>query len=426
MSINMKEAMNTEQKNITQNDRLKCTKGEVSPSLPSQVAPRIAPASSVDSLRFVDLSATPSPRGSAPKTPINFHVLDLFSGAGGFSCGLDMVEGFQTEVATDFDPKVINTFQKNFPNTYCICGDICSSETKQAIIQKSKERNVNMVIGGPPCQGFSLKGKNLGIKDPRNFLFREYVNIVKELHPQVFIIENVKNLIASANGFFIRQIYEEFENLGYTLNHDIVNAYNFGVPQTRERTIIIGTLSNKRITVPKQNNAPRTTVRDAISDLAYLDSGEGSDISEYQNDSQSEYQQKIRNGSKMLYNHKATNHSSFALEKLKMIPPEGDKTSMPKELYGKQQFSTTWARLKWDSPSPTIDTRFDTPSNGRNSHPLLNRSITPREAARIQSFPDSFIFYGNKCSVCKQIGNAVPPLLAKALAEQIKEEFKNV
>ena len=222
------------------------------------------------------------------------------------------------------------------------------------------------------------------------------------------------------------QIYEEFENLGYTLNHDIVNAYNFGVPQTRERTIIIGTLSNKRITVPKQNDAPRTTVRDAISDLAYLDSGEGSDISEYQNDSQSEYQQKIRNGSKMLYNHKATNHSSFALEKLKMIPPEGDKTSMPKELYGKQQFSTTWARLKWDSPSPTIDTRFDTPSNGRNSHPLLNRSITPREAARIQSFPDSFIFYGNKCSVCKQIGNAVPPLLAKALAEQIKEEFKNV
>ena len=273
-----------------------------------------------------------------------------------------------------------------------------------------------MVIGGPPCQGFSLKGKNLGIKDPRNFLFREYVDVVKELHPKVFIIENVKNLITSANGFFIKQIYEEFENLGYTLNHDIVNAYNFGVPQTRERTIIIGTLSKKGITIPKQNNAPRTTVRDAISDLAYLDSGEGSDISEYKNDSQSEYQQKIRNGSKILYNHKATNHSSFALEKLKMIPPEGDKTSMPKELYGKQQFSTTWARLKWDSPSPTIDTRFDTPSNGRNSHPFLNRSITPREAARIQSFPDSFIFYGNKCSICKQIGNAVPPKMAKIIS----------
>lgn len=98
---------------------------------------------------------------------------------------------------------------------------------------------------------------------------------------------------------------------------------------------------------------------------------------------------------------------------------------MPKELYGKQKFTTTWARLKWDSPSPTIDTRFDTPSNGRNSHPILNRSITPREAARIQSFPDTFIFYGNKCSICKQIGNAVPPLLAKAIGEHIKDFLEN-
>ena len=353
-----------------------------------------------------------------------FKILDLFCGAGGFSCGFDMV-GFSTEVAIDFDDKAINTFQRNFPKTKCICGDITNEEIKEQIIQFSKERNVNMVIGGPPCQGFSLKGKNLGIKDPRNFLFLEYVDVVKRLKPECFIIENVKNLLNAARGYFIKQIYEEFETLGYTLNHGILNAYNFGVPQTRERTIIIGRLGKKGIPLPVAKNSIKTTVRDAISDLNYFESGEGNDVLDYKNPAFTEYQKLLRKNSEKLYNHKATNHSAFALEKLRMIPPEGDKSFMPKELYGKQKFMTTWARLKWDSPSPTIDTRFDTPSNGRNSHPILNRSITPREAARIQSFPDTFIFYGNKCSICKQIGNAVPPLLAKAIGEHLKDFLEN-
>lgn len=352
-----------------------------------------------------------------------FRVLDLFSGAGGFSCGLDMVEGFHTEVAIDFDQKAINTFQKNFPDTYCIHGNICDEDIKNEIVKASTDRKVNMIIGGPPCQGFSLKGKNLGIKDPRNFLFQEYVNLVSRIKPEIFIIENVKNLLASAEGFFINQIHEEFEALGYTLNHGILNAYNFGVPQTRERTIIIGTLDKRGINLPseKEFSNHKTTVRDAISDLSYLESGEGVEEGPYINQPQSDYQKMLRGRNTILHNHKATNHSAFALEKLKMIPPEGDKTSMPTELYGRQQFMTTWGRLVWDKPSPTIDTRFDTPSNGKNSHPYLNRSITPREAARIQSFPDSFVFYGNKCSICKQIGNAVPPLLAKAIGEHIKK-----
>ena len=365
-------------------------------------------------------SATPSPKGAAPKTPDQFRILDLFSGAGGFSCGLDMVDGFRTEVAIDFDSKAIETFKRNFPNTECICGDICNEDIKEKIITSSIDRGVNFVIGGPPCQGFSLKGKNLGIKDPRNFLFMEYVNIVKRLEPEIFIIENVKNLINSEKGFFINQIYEEFEKLGYKLNHGILNAYNFGVPQNRERAIIIGTLLDKDISLPNEYALKKTTVRDAISDLCYLESGEGENLSEYRYEAKSEYQKLLRNNSRKLNNHKATNHSKIALDKLKLIPPEGDKSSMPKELHGKQQFQTTWSCLVWDKPSPTIDTRFDTPSNGRNSHPYLNRSITPREAARIQSFPDTFIFYGNKCSICKQIGNAVPPLLAKAIGEHIK------
>lgn len=354
-----------------------------------------------------------------------FRVLDLFCGAGGFSCGLDMVDGFSTQVALDFDANALNTFQKNFPNAYGVCGDICSEEVKKDILKECEKRKVNMVIGGPPCQGFSLKGKNLGIDDPRNFLFLEYVDIVKRLKPEIFIIENVKNMMMSTDGYFINQIRERFEGLGYTLNYGILNASNFGVPQTRERTIIIGTIDSKGITLPEAICEKKITVRDAISDLSYLESGQGEDESVYITEAQSDYQKMLRADSKVLFNHKATNHSQVALDKLKLIPPEGDKSSMPEELYGNQQFMTTWSRLIWDKPSPTIDTRFDTPSNGRNSHPYLNRSITPREAARIQSFPDSFKFYGKKTSVCKQIGNAVPPLLAKAIAEHIKESVES-
>ena len=130
----------------------------------------------------------------------------------------------------------------------------------------------------------------------------------------------------------------------------------------------------------------------------------------------------MRKNSKNLYNHKATNHSEIALNKLSMIKAECGKECLPKELLGKQLFSTTWGRLKWNDLSPTIDTRFDTPSNGTNSHPELNRAITPREAARLQSFDDNFIFYGKKKDICKQIGNAVPPLMAKAIADTIWEQ----
>lgn len=353
----------------------------------------------------------------------NFRILDLFSGAGGFSCGFEMIPGFSTEVAVDFDKKAINTFQLNFPNTKCICGDICNNETKEEIIKHSMKRNVNMIIGGPPCQGFSAKGKKLGLNDPRNFLFLEYIDIVKRLKPEIFIIENVKNMASTANGFFINQIYEKFIELGYTLNHSIVKASNFGVPQNRERTIIIGTTSTKKITIPLKNNNSITTVRDAISDLSYLNSGEGEYETDYITPPTSEYQKEMRKNSNKLYNHQATQHSEIAINKLKLIPPEGDKTFMPKEYLGNQLFASTWSRLIWDKPSPTIDTRFDTPSNGRNSHPFLHRAITPREAARIQSFPDTFIFYGNKVSIRKQIGNAVPPLLAKAIGEHIQKEF---
>ena len=352
---------------------------------------------------------------------MEFRVLDLFCGAGGFSSGLDQVENFSTQVGLDCDKYAIETFSKNFPDAIAICGDILDETVKNRVIESSKERKINMIIGGPPCQGFSLKGKNLGIYDSRNFLFKEYLDIVKELRPDVFVIENVKNILNSSSHYFRDEIIKEIQSLGYIVNTGVVNAKNYGVPQSRERALFIAS-KTKFINFPNPVEK-RVTVRDAISDLAYLESGEGQIISDYKNEPQSEYQKALR-GRRLQY-HKASEHSKLAIEKLKMIPAECGKEYLPKEFLGKQKFSTTWSRLEWDNISPTIDTRFDTPSNGKNSHPFLNRAITPREAARIQSFNDDFYFYGPKVAVCKQIGNAVPPLLAKAIGKQISSELQN-
>lgn len=352
------------------------------------------------------------------KEKYSFKILDLFSGAGGFSYGMDSVNGFKTVLATDNNLPSLITLKANFMNTEIIHGDITSDITKNEIIYKSKKLGVNMIIGGPPCQGFSLKGKNLGLKDKRNFLFLEFYNIVKELKPEIFILENVKNIIKAANGYFINEIKNIFSNLGYFINFDILNASDFGIPQNRERAIIIGSLK-QNILLPTVLSKKKISVKDAISDLAYLESGKGELESDYKIKPLSFYQEKMRKDSAKLFNHKATSHNPMALYKLSLIPPEKGKEYLPKHLLGKQKFNTTWSRLEWNNQSPTIDTRFDTPSNGKNSHPELNRAITPREAARLQSFPDKFIFLGNKTEICKQIGNAVPPLLGETIAKSI-------
>ena len=352
----------------------------------------------------------------------SFKVLDLFSGAGGFSAGLHMLPEFKTVVATDIMADSLETFAYNFPETKVILGDICDIKIKKQIIEESKKNGVNMIIGGPPCQGFSNKGKKLGLCDPRNFLFREYLDIVKQLKPDVFVIENVKALMTSTNGWFLQEILKQIEILGYHSSYGVLTASDFGVPQDRQRTIIIASKNDIiQLPIKKLSKKEKTTVRDAISDLVFLESGQGDEIQNYKYKARTQYQKDLRIDSTVLFNHKATNHSKIALSKLAMIPPQGGKENLPEKLHGNQKFKTTWGRLKWDKQSPTIDTRFDTPSNGTNSHPELNRSITPREAARIQSFPDRFRFLGSKTNICKQIGNAVPPLLGKAIGEAILE-----
>lgn len=350
-----------------------------------------------------------------------FKILDLFCGCGGMSAGFDSLKQFKTVIGVDFNSHALKTFEKNFPNSHVILGDIQDNAIHNKIISLGKQQNINMIIGGPPCQGFSLKGKRGGLDDKRNFLFKEYLNIVGILSPEIFVIENVKELLSTEAGFFIQEIKNMCQDMGYNISYGVLNALDFGVPQNRKRAIIIGTKKTP-IALPKNNYTQIRTVKDAIYDLRFLNSGEGNVIQDYKYKANSEYQKSMRNGSK-LYNHVATNHAQIALKKLSMIPPEKGKERLPENMHGKQKFSSTWGRLQWNKPSPTIDTRFDTPSNGTNSHPFLNRSITIREAARIQSFPDSFMFLGNKTEICKQVGNAVPPLLAKAIGEQIVKTY---
>lgn len=354
--------------------------------------------------------------------PKEFKVLDLFCGAGGLSWGLDKNPYFTTTVALDFDEKAAETFKYNMPYAEVVVGDITESAIKEKIISLAIKTGVNMIVGGPPCQGYSMKGKKMGLKDPRNFLFREYLALVEKIDPDVFVIENVKGLLLTANGWFKEEIVQTIESLGYTVRFKILNAADYGVPQSRERAIFICS-KHMPISPPEPTVDKKTTVRDAISDLAYLESNEGEFEQEYITEAESAYQKMLRRGSEKLFNHKASNHKQIAIDKLKLIPPEQGKENLPESMIGNQKFKTTWGRLKWDEVSPTIDTRFDASSNGTNNHPFLNRAITPREAARIQSFDDRFIFLGSKVYVRKQIGNAVPPLMAKAIADKIAEEF---
>lgn len=341
-------------------------------------------------------------------------VIDLFSGIGGLSEGF-RESGFDVVIANEIDEEIAQSYKKNNPDTVMINEDI----TKMDISSVFKEyRNCDVILGGPPCQGFSQKGKRLSLKDPRNYLFRYFAKVVGYIRPHFFVMENVPNLLTTSNGFFKKEIDDVFSAMGYSVSMSVLNAADYGVPQNRRRAIIIGTLGDIKIKFPTKNKT-KVNTWDVISDLAFLNSGEGKFKQEYKSSTKTEYEKKLRENSSYLYNHKATKHSEKAINRMKLIPENGDRSDLPQEELTKSIYSGTWGRIIKKQQSVTITTRFDTPSSGRFTHPFLNRAITVREAARIQSFPDTVIFYGTKSSQMKQVGNAVPPLLAKKIANQI-------
>lgn len=348
------------------------------------------------------------------------RLMDLFAGVGGLSLGFEKM-GFDIVFANEFDEGIATAYKVNHPNTEVLVADITKIDFDKVF--DKYVGNIDIIVGGPPCQGFSQKGQRKTIHDERNFLFKYYVKAVEKVKPKYFVMENVPNLLTAEKGYFKREIIELFNRLGYEIKTGVLDAADYGVPQNRRRAVIIGKYQCKAPELPAPMEQ-KVTIWDAISDLAYLESGEGEEVQEYKNPPESLYQQEMRKDSTKLYNHIATKHSKVALERLAMIPPNCGKEVLPKEHLTKSIYSGTWTRMVKDEVSVTITTRFDTPSSGKFTHPYLNRAITVREAARIQSFPDDFHFVGTKTSQMKQVGNAVPPNLAKAIAKVILDDMR--
>jgi DNA (cytosine-5)-methyltransferase 1 len=349
--------------------------------------------------------------------------IDLFCGVGGLSLGLEK-SGFENILGVEKNEEIAEGFKKNFPKAKCLVGDITKLK-HDSYLEIIGEQHIDLIVGGPPCQGFSQKGKRLSLEDERNFLFKYFLDLVKKIKPSAFIIENVPNLLSTSNGFFYKEILSVLESMNYKITAKILNAADYGVPQNRRRAFIVGVNGSEKFSFPEPI-ANKTTVAQAIDDLPILKSGEGYEQLEYNKCPQNNYQKKMREKSSFVHNHKSTNHSAIALERLALIPENGGKEHLPIKHLTKSIYSGTWTRLKADQQAATITTRFDTPSSGQFTLPTQDRCLTVREAARIQSFPDDFIFTGTKSTQMLQVGNAVPPLLAEAVGKQLYKLLINL
>ena len=362
--------------------------------------------------------------------------IDLFSGCGGMSLGFKMA-GFHSIFASDVDENAGKTFVRNFPETPFMVKDICQI-TKKEVDKFTGGVVPDVIIGGPPCQGFSLanKRRNKIKDDPRNRLFYQFVKFIDWYSPRAFVMENVKALLSMKNGAVINTIIEEFTQAGegYNVRYQILCASDYGVPQMRERVIIIGLRNDLRIepSFPAPIEGV-VTVDDAISDLPIIHSSEGMEVQEYTMEPQNNYQRLMRRDSHMVYNHVAMRHTRRLIERFEAIQPGQNlldvwdthgavKRGAPNEK-SQTKFSQNNQRVYGNKPAPTIAASFQS----NFIHPHLNRNFTAREGARLQSFPDDFVFEGMRTKMSwekglsqyQQIGNAVPVLLAYHIAAHI-------
>ena len=343
-------------------------------------------------------------------------VLDLFCGAGGLSLGFQNA-GFEIVGGVEFDNTIIKTHERNFPKAINICADIRQIEDQTVLDLFSN--NVDVIIGGPPCQGFSSANKwqSEEEKIEKNRLFFEYIRFVKLLKPKAFVIENVRQILTKDDGFAKEQIYEITQSLGYKVTSDVLVASNYGVPQKRVRAFFVGVREDiaNEFDFAKIKKSKFTTVREAISDLYGIVEENKFDVRPL-----SEYQKLMRlNSNDCIHNHEVRFPISIVQKRMSYVPQGGNWRNVPEELWERQRtnrHSSAYKRLDESDLSITIDT-----GHMNYFHPLFNRIPTVRESARIQSFPDDFIFEGNKTNQYLQVGNAVPPLMAQALATCLLE-----
>lgn len=394
------------------------------------------------------------------KNKMSYSVLDIFAGAGGFSLGFQLA-GAEIVGAIESDKWACETFQFNHPKAAIAQGDITTIPDEK-IIDYFGKFQPDIILGGPPCQGFSICNKNNGDpKDPRNSLFQEFLRVGRLLKPKVMIMENVPNLIKAKTKdkkLVIEIIASELNRLGYNVHHQIMEARDYGIPQIRKRLFIIAAenikhpfpakthQSNDNLDLFSFNLDRCPNLWDAISDLPEIEAREGAEEMDYTKPPQNEYQQMLRNGSQKVFNHKAMNHSKRLVERFASMRWGHSTSDVPVHLRPLKRNSHQLSdkiydqnnrRMHPNRPCHTIPASF----YANFVHPYKNRNFTAREGARIQSFPDWYVFKGKPTVVshklleregrlqekhlCQynQIGNAVPPLMAKAIAENILNQL---
>jgi len=330
------------------------------------------------------------------KNEINY--IDLFSGAGGMSLGFDQA-GFNNIFSLDIEPSFCETYKANFPSHNLIQKDIAKLSNEEIKILKGN-KDIDVVIGGPPCQGFSMAG-NIGrkfIDDSRNQLFKEFARVVEIIQPKYFVMENVARLHTHNKGETKKEIIALFNKMNYTVECKVLNTADFGIPQIRNRVIFIGNRISSKIIFPKKTFEKHISIKQAIDKLPKLDSGQTSKIP----------------------NHISMNHSEQMLEKMSYVSDGGNRNEIPEIIRPKSGDVRKYIRYKSSEPSVCV-----TGDMRKIFHYSQNRALTVRELATIQTFPLNFVFKGSSISQQQQVGNSVPPILAKEIALTIKKMMKD-
>lgn len=343
-------------------------------------------------------------------------IIDLFCGCGGLSLGFEKA-GFEVSYAIDMWEKAVETYNHNRGKDIAKCRDI-HALTDDDISKLNIDKDVVGVIGGPPCQGFSKVGTR-DVNDPRNHLYLEYYRVVKLINPDFFVIENVSGLLNLSKGLFKNDIVNRFGALGYEVSYKKIIASDYGVPQNRHRVFFVGMKGGKFLFPSKMNNI--VTSKDAISDLLPLNEEDGlREEHGYATEPQNDYQKKMRGNQQTVKNHQITLHTQQTIDIIKLVPDGGTIYDLPDEYWNVRKYRKGFERMPSFKPCHTVDT-----GHRNYFHYSENRIPTARENARLQSFPDYYEFLGTKTDQYKQIGNAVPPVLAYHIALAIKEQLNH-
>lgn len=354
-----------------------------------------------------------------------FNVVDLFAGVGGLSYGFANNPAFHIVMANEIEKDIAKAYSLNHPYIKMLNDDI-RNLTREKVLATIGDNNVDIVVGGPPCQSYSTLGKRQ--MDDRAHLFQEYLRFLEIVQPTLFLFENVSGLLSMQNGTLIETIKEKFQEKGYIVKSKLLNAVDYGVPQYRERVILVGMKGKNSFEYPVATHGekliPHLTVEDAFSDLPCLASGESSH--RYATPPNNDFQRFLRKNSTILTDNTAPNNGEHLIRIMQALPDGGSKDDLPEDIRPKSGYGNTYAKMWWKKPAPTVTRNFATPSSSRCVHPRDSRAMTTREGARLQSFPDDYQFYGSRSMRNLEIGNAVPPLLSIALAKEVERALKGL